>query len=311
MILNITGNSFGTGSMKVPGSEYKGQETQDSTAGSGWQVDEFRFDQGAQELPPDKASMLSSLGIDPAQIKAGKTPMLVLGQDGKMSLQFTGGASAGTTSSVASSGDSASSGKLSWNGIEKALRQWGDMNAVSDDTVAQVKAGLGPVLEGSGIEFDHFKIKCDCNDPRGISAVGSDGRVLFEFQRNSSSCPSLMSFTLDELHNEWSALQKGTAGEESPLPAAAAGTQAPASRRKVMSEDRALEIAKAAIQSKGDIGNMPRSISDTEIREAYELLKNTKDGAAGSRSPQFYVGDELLTIDQVRNLSKAIGMLLL
>jgi hypothetical protein len=56
---------------------------------------------------------------------------------------------------------------------------------------------------------------------------------------------------------------------------------------------------------------MPRSISDKDIKEAYELLKNTKDGAAGTRSSQFYVGNELLTIDQVRNLSKAIGMLLL
>jgi hypothetical protein len=77
--------------------------------------------------------------------------------------------------------------------------------------------------------------------------VGSDGRVLVEFQRNSSSCPSLKSFTLDELRNEWSAQQDSTTGEESPAPAAAAGTQAPASRRKGMSEDRALEIAKAAI----------------------------------------------------------------
>jgi hypothetical protein len=170
MILNIAGNSFGTGSLKVPGSNGDVQGIQDSGAdtGAGWQVDEFRFDQGPQDIPPDKASMLSSLGIDPAQLKAGKTPTLVLGQDGKMSLQFTGGASAENTSSIASSDDGASSGKLSWKGIEKALRQWGDMKAVSDDMVSQVKSGLGPVLEMSGIEFDNFKIKCDRSDPTGI-----------------------------------------------------------------------------------------------------------------------------------------------
>jgi hypothetical protein len=217
-----------------------------------------------------------------------------------MSLQLLDSDSPVETSAPSPSPSFSSSGKPTWSTIEKTLRQWGDMKAVSDEQVSQVKGELGPLFKKSGIEFDNFRIKCDRDDPRGISAVSPDGWVHVEFQRNSSSCPSLMSFTLDELRNEWSSQKSGSAGEA-----------AAPSKRRPMKEERAIEIARAAINSKGNMDIMPRSISDEDLKEAYGMLKNAKDGSVGTRSNQFYYGNDLMTIDQIRNLSKAIGMLLL